>query len=119
MKKGCNEGDSSAEVRTHHDVGIAGEEIFRVIDQFARKQSEPMSGLGYTISRSGLNGPSVPKVSVIVPNYNHALYLRQRMDSIVNQTFQDFEVIVLDDASTDYDREIIKRMLTTLRFGFL
>jgi glycosyltransferase involved in cell wall biosynthesis len=41
------------------------------------------------------------KVSVIVPNYNHAKYLPRRLDSIFNQTFQDFEVILLDDCSTD------------------
>lgn len=49
-----------------------------------------------------------PKVSVIVPNYNHARFLRQRLDSIFNQTFQDFEVIILDDCSTDNSKEIIK-----------
>lgn len=48
------------------------------------------------------------KVSVIVPNYNHAPYLRQRLDSIYNQTFQDFEVIILDDCSTDNSKEIIE-----------
>ena len=42
-----------------------------------------------------------PAVSVIVPNYNHARYLRQRLDGIFAQTFRDLEVIVLDDASTD------------------
>ena len=47
-------------------------------------------------------------VSVIVPNYNHAPYLRQRLDSIFNQTFQDFEVIILDDCSTDNSKEIIE-----------
>ncbi|MDP9042659.1 MAG: glycosyltransferase family 2 protein [Bacteroidota bacterium] len=46
-------------------------------------------------------------VTVIVPNYNHAKYLRARMDSILNQTFQDFEVIILDDCSTDNSRKII------------
>jgi len=49
-----------------------------------------------------------PKVSIIVPNYNHAPYLRQRLDSIFNQTFQDFEVIILDDCSTDKSKEIIE-----------
>lgn len=49
-----------------------------------------------------------PLVSVIVPNYNHAPYLRQRFDSIFGQTFQDFEVIILDDCSTDNSREIIE-----------
>ncbi len=42
-----------------------------------------------------------PKVSVIVPSYNHGRYLTQRMDSILAQTFCDLETIVLDDASTD------------------
>jgi len=41
------------------------------------------------------------KVSIIVPNYNHAAFLKERLDSILNQTFQDFELILLDDASTD------------------
>lgn len=51
----------------------------------------------------------MPKVSVIVPNYNHAPYLRQRLDSIFNQTFQDFEVIILDDCSTDNSKEVIEQ----------
>jgi len=93
-------------VRADHDVAIAGEEIFRVIDQFARRRSEQISSPGRTISLD--DGPSTPKVSVIVPNYNHAPYLRQRLDSIINQTFRDLEVVVLDDASTDNSREIIQ-----------
>jgi len=40
-----------------------------------------------------------PQISIIVPNYNHALFLKQRLDSIYNQTYQNFEVILLDDAS--------------------
>jgi hypothetical protein len=104
-------------VRAQHDISIAGEEIFRIIDQFARKQSEPISSPGRTISR--LDSPSAPKVSVIVPNYNHAPYLRQRLDSIMNQTFRDFEVIVLDDASTDNSREIIQTYAHYPRLRFL
>jgi glycosyltransferase involved in cell wall biosynthesis len=49
----------------------------------------------------------MPKVSVIIPNYNHAPYLRQRIDSVLGQTCQDFEVILLDDCSTDNSRSII------------
>lgn len=41
------------------------------------------------------------KVSVIIPNYNHAKYLDQRIQSVLNQTYQDFEVIILDDCSPD------------------
>jgi glycosyltransferase involved in cell wall biosynthesis len=50
-----------------------------------------------------------PKVSVIVPSYNHASYLAQRLDSILAQTFQDFELIFLDDASPDHTREVFDR----------
>ena len=49
----------------------------------------------------------MPKVSVIVPNYNHASFLPQRIDSILNQTYQDFELILLDDASSDNSTAIL------------
>jgi len=44
---------------------------------------------------------SVPKISVIIPNYNYAKYLPQRIQTIVGQTLTPFEIIFLDDASTD------------------
>ena len=50
-----------------------------------------------------------PEVSVIVPNYNHAPYLQQRIESILNQTYQYFELIILDDCSTDNSKEIIEQ----------
>jgi glycosyltransferase involved in cell wall biosynthesis len=49
----------------------------------------------------------MPKVSVVIPNYNHARFLRKRIDSVLQQTFQDFEVILLDDCSTDDSRSIL------------
>lgn len=49
----------------------------------------------------------MPKVSVILPNYNHSKYLPERLDSILGQSFSDFEVIVLDDASSDDSLEVI------------
>lgn len=48
-------------------------------------------------------------VSVIIPNFNHALYLKERIESVLNQTYQDFEVIILDDKSTDNSRYIIEQ----------
>ena len=50
-----------------------------------------------------------PLISVIIPNYNHARYLEQRLDSVFNQTYPNFEVIILDDHSTDNSLEIINR----------
>lgn len=51
----------------------------------------------------------MPLVTAIIPNYNHAAYLKQRIDSVVDQTFDDFEVIILDDCSTDNSAEIIEQ----------
>ena len=48
------------------------------------------------------------KVSVIIPNYCHARFLNRRIDSVLNQTYDDFEVIILDDCSTDNSRDIIE-----------
>lgn len=56
-----------------------------------------------------------PQISIIVPNYNHAPFLRQRLDSIFNQTFKDFEVILLDDCSTDTSVELLKQYATEKR----
>jgi len=47
-------------------------------------------------------------VSVIIPNYNHGNYLEQRINSILNQSYKDYEIIILDDFSTDQSKEIIE-----------
>jgi glycosyltransferase involved in cell wall biosynthesis len=54
----------------------------------------------------------MPTVSIILPNYNHAKYLRQRIASVFAQTYQDFEIILLDDASTDESKTIIEEFRT-------
>ena len=43
----------------------------------------------------------MPKVSIVIPNYNHSKYLGERIESILAQTYLDFEIIILDDCSTD------------------
>ncbi len=55
-----------------------------------------------------------PLVSVVVPNYNHAQYLHQRIQSILNQTYKNIELILLDDASTDDSLDILKQYAQTL-----
>ena len=49
------------------------------------------------------------KFSVIIPNYNHADFLKERVDSVMTQTHSPAEVIILDDYSTDKSREIINQ----------
>lgn len=52
---------------------------------------------------------SKPKVSVIIPNYNHASFLQERIDSVLNQTYTDYELIILDDCSTDNSLDVIRQ----------
>lgn len=49
-----------------------------------------------------------PKVSVIIPVYNVEQYLRECLDSVVNQTLKEIEIICVDDGSTDSSLEILK-----------
>ena len=53
----------------------------------------------------------MPKVTVIVANYNYGCFLEKRIQTILNQTYQDFEVIYLDNASTDDSNEVFARFV--------
>ena len=58
---------------------------------------------------------SSKKVSVIVPNYNYVRYIEKRIDSIVKQTYPIYELIILDDASTDGSAEVIEKKLAEVK----
>ena len=49
------------------------------------------------------------KISVIVPIYNDDRYLQECLDSIINQTFEDIEIICVNDGSTDESLNILKQ----------
>jgi glycosyltransferase involved in cell wall biosynthesis len=50
----------------------------------------------------------MPKVSVVIPTYNRAELLKSAINSVLSQTYQDFEIVIVDDASRDNTAEVIK-----------
>lgn len=60
-----------------------------------------------------------PKVSVILPSYNHEPYVESAVRSVMEQTGVDFELIVIDDGSNDRSPEILKRLSEELGFMFI
>ena len=54
----------------------------------------------------------MPKVSVIIPAYNRSMYIAEAIDSIVQQTYSDWELIVVDDFSTDNTESIINDFIS-------
>ncbi|MDA0724852.1 MAG: glycosyltransferase family A protein, partial [Verrucomicrobia bacterium] len=57
-----------------------------------------------------------PKVSVVIPTYDRIDTLPRSLDSVINQTFYDWELIVVDDGSTDGTDEMILRDYPAVRF---
>ena len=59
-----------------------------------------------------------PKVSVIIPSYNCARYLPEAIESVLDQTYQDYEIIVINDGSTDQTSEVITPYLEQIRYVY-
>lgn len=59
-----------------------------------------------------------PLVSVVIGTYNHGKYLPSCIDSVLNQTYTNFEIIVIDDGSTDDTQEIIKPYLDKITYKY-
>ncbi len=96
------------------DVVAMASAVTTYIDDPDLKDSHGAEGLkqvrdGFTVTTAGPRILEIlrdamatpPHISVVVPNYNYDRYLDQRLSTIYSQTFQDFEVILLDDASPD------------------
>lgn len=61
----------------------------------------------------------MPRVSVIIPAYNAASYTIEAVESILNQTFKDFEIIVVDDGSTDNTKKLLQPYIDCCKIDYI
>ena len=54
----------------------------------------------------------IPTITVYMPNYNYGDYIEEAIESVENQVFKDWELIIIDDGSTDGSRKILKKYST-------
>src|SRR6185503_13231292 len=74
-----------------------------------RRPGKPQATMQPAADKPGaLNARAAPLVSIVVPSYNHARYLREAIDSILAQDYPRLELIVIDDGSTDGSSEILR-----------
>ena len=59
---------------------------------------------------------TMPKVSICIPTYNRKKYLKETLDSVFAQTYKDYEIVIVDDGSTDGTEEMIKKCGKTIRY---
>lgn len=109
-----------------HDKGSIGkayQTVRRHVKQHGLKSGKHLLKKTLTDNRSAFDAPVLftqaleyksdyqPKVSVIVPNYNHADYMVDRLSSIINQSYKNIELIILDDNSSDNSIAVIEGFL--------
>ena len=71
---------------------------------------------------SWLNSLNKPRVTIIIPNYNNEHIVGKLIESLVNQTYTDYELVIVDNNSSDKSLEIIRRRLEEnahkLKYGY-
>ena len=59
---------------------------------------------------------TIPKISIVIPTYNRADFILETIQSVFEQSFTDFEILVVDDGSTDKTREVLAKYIDEPRF---
>lgn len=61
----------------------------------------------------------MPRISIIIPSYNRAQYILETLESIFAQTFSDYEIIVIDDGSTDGTRDVLEPLIISQKIRYI
>ncbi|MBI5966097.1 MAG: glycosyltransferase [Chloroflexi bacterium] len=101
---------SSSYLSTYSDVKEAGINPLIHFIKFGRSEGRSGAPIHASVNdnASGKNSSYYPRVTIVVPNFNHASYLEKRLSSIYNQSYKNYEVLLLDDCSSDRSRKILE-----------
>jgi glycosyltransferase involved in cell wall biosynthesis len=88
-------------------------EDFHTHDNMNHRYERPKGAFFAIYTKRKAVPPDHPQFSIIIPTYNQASYLPEALNSLRDQTFSDFEVIVVNDGSTDETKEVIQPFLNS------
>ena len=100
------------------DLATDPERGRQIGDTGRRLVTEEYSFRRYALDLLAINANQIRRVSVIVPNYNYARYLRERISSIIGQDYPIWELIILDDCSSDGSVEVLESITTDLDIDY-
>ena len=92
-----------------YDIDIIGKNLYNMLDKYVTKEIPGTSEFPEIPSQQ-TSGPYKYNVSICIPTYNRREYLKETIDSILEQTYKDFEIVVVDDGSTDGTEDMLKKL---------
>jgi len=95
----------------HFDTDLIGKKLYSLISKYIKTKLNNTEATENPIKKTATPSTSKKKtVSICIPTYNRKEYLKETIDSILAQTYKDYEIVIVDDGSTDRTEDMIKQL---------